>query len=154
MISFKLFIEAIHKAISGASDTLAARNEELLDKYFYKDDYGNENIADNQILHPHMVEMEYPTLDSEGKVEKGRIQVPLITMAPLCAVKVEKTTLSADFDLSVVDNEVQISFLNGKRSKDGNYCGKLEIVISQQDPPEGLDLLVNAYNNILKRQLS
>lgn len=154
MISFKLFIEAIHKAVSGAADTLADRNNELLDKYFYKEANEDGNSPEDDILHPRMVEMEYPTLNSEGNVEKGCIQVPLITMVPLCAIKIEKATLSAEFDLSVEDNDLQISFPNGGRSKDGNSCGKLDIVISQQDAPQGMELLVNGYNNILKRQLS
>lgn len=33
MISFKLFVEAIHHAIVSASDSLMDKNEGLLDKY-------------------------------------------------------------------------------------------------------------------------
>ena len=36
MISFKLFVEAIHHAIVSASDSLMDKNEGLLDKYFEK----------------------------------------------------------------------------------------------------------------------
>ena len=44
MISFKLFVEAIHHAIVSASDSLMDKNEGLLDKYFEKPVAGRGKI--------------------------------------------------------------------------------------------------------------
>ena len=57
MISFKLFVEAIHHAIVSASDSLMDKNEGLLDKYFEKpvDGEGKNkggNLSTTQSLRP------------------------------------------------------------------------------------------------------
>ena len=64
MISFKLFVEAIHHAIVSASDSLMDKNEGLLDKYFEKpvDGEGKNKGA----LVPKIVQLEYPALDDTG----------------------------------------------------------------------------------------
>lgn len=66
MISFKLFVEAIHHAIVSASDSLMDKNEGLLDKYFEKpvDGEGKNKGA----LVPKIVQLEYPALDDTGAV--------------------------------------------------------------------------------------
>ena len=60
MISFKLFVEAIHHAIVSASDSLMDKNEGLLDKYFEKPAVGAGK--DKGALIPKIVKLEYPTL--------------------------------------------------------------------------------------------
>ena len=59
MISFKLFVEAIHHAIVSASDSLMDKNEGLLDKYFEKPVVGVGK--DKGALIPKIVQLEYPT---------------------------------------------------------------------------------------------
>lgn len=154
MISFKLFVEAIHRAVNEAADSLAKRNEELFGKYFYGTLPTNEPQTGKQVLNPKMINLEYPMLDSEGRVIKGEIQVPLITIVPVSATKIEKATLTAEFELSVADEEVQINFFDTTQHKSDTAYGKLEVVISPQDIPKGLELLISGYNNILKRQIS
>ena len=65
MISFKLFVEAIHHAIVSASDSLMDKNEGLLDKYFEKPAVGAGK--DKGALIPKIVKLEYPTLDDVGR---------------------------------------------------------------------------------------
>ena len=69
MISFKLFVEAIHHAIVSASDSLMDKNEGLLDKYFEKpvDGEGKNKGA----LVPKIVQLEYPALDDTGAPSSG-----------------------------------------------------------------------------------
>ncbi|MEL5892720.1 hypothetical protein AAE250_04340 [Bacteroides sp. GD17] len=71
MISFKLFVEAIHRAVSEAADSLVKRNEELFDRYFYKTSPAGDANAESQALTPKTISLEYPMLDSEGGVVKG-----------------------------------------------------------------------------------
>ena len=72
MISFKLFVEAIHHAIVSASDSLMDKNEGLLDKYFEKpvDGEGKNKGA----LVPKIVQLEYPALDDTGAVTTTTVQ--------------------------------------------------------------------------------
>ena len=137
MISFKLFVEAIHHAIVSASDSLMDKNEGLLDKYFEKPAVGVGK--DKGALIPKIVQLEYPTLDDAGAVTTTTVQVPLITLVPVTASKIEKATVTAEFALEVINNELQISFPNNKSSENATV-GKLEIVISPQELTDGLEL--------------
>lgn len=153
MISFKLFIEAIHQAISRAVSSLSDRNKELLDAYFEKTTPEDESENGQQILNPKAITLGYPMLDNDGNVIKGEIQVPLITIVPVCGTKIEKATLTTEFGLNVANDEVQINFVDATQHNSIAAYGKLEVVISPQEPPKGLELLINGYNNILKRQI-
>ena len=141
MISFKLFVEAIHHAIVSASDSLMDKNEGLLDKYFEKpvDGEGKNKGA----LVPKIVQLEYPALDDTGAVTTTTVQVPLITLVPV----------TAEFALEVINDELQISFPNKKISENATV-GKLEIVISPQELTDGLELIIEGYANALKRQIT
>lgn len=150
MISFKLFVEAIHHAIVSASDSLMDKNEGLLDKYFEKPGGAKEGTG---ALIPKIVKLEYPTLDDAGGVVTTTVQVPLITLVPVTASKIEKATVTAEFALEVVNNELQISFPNNKTSENATV-GKLEIVISPQELTDGLELIIDGYANALKRQIT
>lgn len=163
MISFKSFVEAVHSAIIEASNTLMDKNVGLLDKYFEETSRvvqpeGSAPITKSTLV-PKNVILEYPLLTADGNVETTEIQVPLITMVPLSMSQIEKATLTADFELEIVDGELQLSFpvrknekMFGKKSK--STSGKLEIVISPQQSSEGLKLIVEGYEAVLKRQLS
>ena len=162
MISFKSFVEAVHSAIIEASSTLMDKNVGLLDRYF-KDapaKTGDDEKTSNELsksLTPKTVTLEYPTLNADGSVETSEIQVPLITMVPLSMSKIEKATLSADFDLEIINDELQLSFprrSEGIFSKKGRRTtGALEIIISPQEPSEGLAEIVDAYESVLKQQI-
>lgn len=169
MISFKLFVSAIHDAIMGANDALMDKNVSILDKYFTEttepasSDVGTEVPTSNQnkILVPKTVVLQYPNLTSSGEVEMTDVHVPLITLVPLSMTKVEKTTLTADFDIEIVDGDLQLNFINRSAMSSGIFKksksttrGTLEIVLSPQESTEGLKLLVDGYEAIIKRQIS
>ena len=144
MISFKLFVEAIHHAIVSASDSLMDKNEGLLDKYFEKPAVGVGK--DKGALIPKIVQLEYPTLDDAGAVTTTTVQVPLITLVPVTASKIEKATVTAEFALEVINNELQISFPNNKSSENAT--------VSPQELTDGLELIIEGYANALKRQIT
>jgi hypothetical protein len=105
-------------------------------------------------LTPKTVVMEYPR-ETENGMESVEVQVPLLTLAPLSMSKIEKATLIADFELEIVDDEVQICFIDEKRRrrKDHATRGSLEITISPQDPSEGLKILIEGYEKALRSQI-
>jgi hypothetical protein len=163
MISFKSFVTAIHDAIVGASNELMDKNISLLDKYFTETTIpasaDDTDTCDKTVLKPKTVIMEYPHMNAAGNLENLEIAVPLITLAPLNLSQIEKVTLTADFDLELSGNEVWLSLAGehgagGLFKKHRSNSTKLEITLVPQETPEGMKMLVEGYEAILKRQLS
>lgn len=162
MISLKLFITAIHDALISASDSLMDANVRLLDKYFIETNNNTTNPTldqprDKKTLVPRTVTLEYPYINSEGKLENLEVAVPLITLVPFTMSQVEKAKFTANFEMEVVDGELQLNFSSSPRKgffRKKPKTGNLEITLTQQETPEGLRLLVEGYDAILKRQIS
>lgn len=161
MISFKSFINTIHDAILSASTSLMDKNLALLDNYFYETQEpatDSENPTDTKILlRPKTVVMEYPHPNAEGGVDNLEVSVPLITLAPINLSQIEKVTLTADFDMELQGEDVWLSMPSehgiGLFKKPRPNTTKLEITLTPQDTPEGLKMLVEGYEAMLKRQL-
>lgn len=136
MISFKLFVEAIHHAIVSAGDSLMDKNCGLLDTYFEKTSVVEEGEF-GEALVPKIVKLAYPALDDTGAVTTATVQVPLITLVPVTASKIEKATVTAEFALEVVDDELQISF-PGEKSSGHVTVGKLELLYLLKNLLRGL----------------
>lgn len=170
MLSFKSFVSAIHDAILKANDALMDKNTELLDKYFEqktigvvdadkKPVYDKDGVQQQKkILEPISVVMDYPIIDDDGNQQNIDVHVPLITLVPISTSQIEKATLTADFDMEIVDGDLQIDF-TGKQKSGGVFKktkkskGNLEITISPQDTSEGLRLLIEGYETLIKRQI-
>jgi hypothetical protein len=171
MMNFKKFVGAIHDAILKANEALMDKNTDLLSKYFVETtvasiDNENKPILDGNgqpiqktILEPISVIIDYPFVDDKGDLQKTEIHVPLITLVPLSTSQIEKAILKADFQMQIVDDELQLDFVYRNGSKSGLFKnskgskGSLEIVISPQDTSEGLKLLIEAYDTLLKKQI-
>lgn len=162
MISLKSFVTAIHDALIGASNTLMKENEALLDKYFIENPAagtvasGEGGPIDKKALVPRTVTLTYPHMTADGTMQYVEVAVPLITLVPLTLAQVDKAKFTANFEMEVVDGELQLNFANTSRSlfKRKTKTGNLEITLSHQDTPEGLRLVVEGYDAILKRQIS
>lgn len=171
MISFKAFINTVHYAIMGANDLIMDKNIGLLYKYFdettveSKDEKGNllkdsnDQTITKKVMVPKSVILEYPSLTEEGESIVNEVHVPLITLVPLTTSKIEKATFSADFELQIIDNELQIDFVNSSKKgslfkKSKTSIGKLEITVTPQESSDGLKLLIEEYEALLKKQIS
>lgn len=166
MISLKQFISAIHEAIITAGDTLMEKNIGLLDKYFEektseeKDETGT--IITKTNLTPKIVILEYPSVKSNGTefvTEIKEVHVPLITLVPLRMSKIEKAVLTVDLDMEIEKGDIEVNFASKKHDgglfrKSKKTSAKLEIIISPQESTDGLKLLVEGYESILKRQIT
>lgn len=186
MISFEKFVNAIHGAILKANEALMDRNTQLLDKYFLEmkelhppqsapegpasesgDDESQgapeaaaDYLAPTGILSAKSVVIQYPHQTSNG-IEYAQVHVPLITLVPLTMSQIEKATMTAEFDMEIVDGELQLNFTNsstktprrlGKRRR--MTRGKLEITLAPHETPEGLKILVQGYEAALKSQIA
>jgi hypothetical protein len=158
MINFKAFIHAIHGAILEANNTLMNKNQDVLNQYFEATPYSGEDDKEKTILKPKTVSLEYPHVDADGNLQLTEILVPLITLAPLNLSQIDKVTLTSEFEMKINGNELEIEFSDRKsggflRKNRDTKLGKIEIVIKPQDSSEGIKILVEAYENALKRQL-
>jgi len=141
-----------------AGDTLMDKNIGLLDKYFEESKTPEKNLIAKTVV------LEMHSLGVDGSTQTNQVHVPLITLVPLTTTRIEKATLTADFEMEIVEGELQLDFKNrsagglgigGLFSKpDKKKIGRLEITIAPQETPEGLRLMVEAYESALKRQIS
>ena len=107
--------------------------------------------------------MAYPVKGKDGKITNKEVQVPLITLVPLTFSKIEEFRLKANLQLHEVDDEVQVRL--GKSSSPAlpegegdsppgvTNVGSVEIVIKPSQIADGLQQVVDAYENVLKTQL-
>lgn len=107
-------------------------------------------------LSPKSVVVEYPH-QTENGIEFVEVHVPLITLSPMAMSHIEKATLTANFEMQIVDGELQLNFSDRSRGgfskKSKTSHGKLEITITPQESSEGLKQLIEGYENALKSQI-
>jgi hypothetical protein len=155
MISFKSFIAAIHDAIVQAGDSLMDKNVNLLNQYFTEKT--DEKDPTQKTLVPKTVTLEYPAVGPDLQPVIRKVDVPLITLVPLTASRIEKATLTAEFEMEMADGQVQLDFTSKSRrglfKNSKSSIGRLEITISPQATPEGLNALIQAYESVVKAQL-
>ena len=161
MIDLKQFVQAIHDAILLANNSLMDKNLDLLDKYFDKY-YADPNIENDKNSYvPKTVILDYPLPTSEnsgGNVTRTQVHVPLITMVPLSMSQIEKAVIRAQFEMEIINDELQLNFVSKKSGglfggkKDDHHC-EIEITISPQEMPDGLKVVVEGYDAMLKRQI-
>jgi hypothetical protein len=127
------------KALSGNSDDSTAANSARIPG----------------TLSPKSVVVEYPHQTANG-IEFIEVHVPLITLVPLSMSQIQKATVTANFEMEIVNDELQLNFTNkskgmGRKSK--KTWGKLEITITPQESSDGLKQLVEGYEQALKSQI-
>lgn len=156
MISLKSFIAAIHEAILQAGDSLMDKNIGLLDRYF-TEKTEKTDAKEQKTLEPKTVTLEYHALDKDLKTVIRKVEVPLITLVPLTTARIEKATLTADFEMELADGQVQLDFSSKARrglfTKSKGTIGRLEVTITPQDTPEGLNAVIEAYETAVKAQI-
>lgn len=151
MISLKSFIKSIHDAVISASDTVSDRNKSMIDTYF---EHSKSEGTSKEIMSPRMIVLEYPTLGPEGKEIVQEVNVPLITLIPLQIGQVEQATITAEFDIFETDGELELGF-SSKTGSDQNSNGKhakLEVIVKPHEMPEGIQIIVDGYERVLRRQ--
>lgn len=170
MISFKSFVKAIHSAIVESSDQLMGKNLEIFHKYFENKE---EEVVEadgtkkkKSTLVPRTVTLTYPQTNeiSDNEVSKGYtlkmapVEVPLVTLVPLTLCNIEKATFTAEFEMEIVNDALQINFVKPRTEfisrSSGHNTGKLEITLKPHDTSEGLKTLIESYENFLKRQIT
>lgn len=149
MIEFKSFVEAVHRSVSDAAEAIGNKNKELLERYFTK----SVREDGSEILEPRMVKMSVPELDEDGNMVDRTVSVPLVSLVPFASSQIEKATFSAEFRLFTEDGKLCLAFPGEKLPKGPSTSGRLEVTISPTESTEGIQRLIDAYNDALTRQL-
>lgn len=162
-IRLDTFVKAIQGAILGANEALMKQNEKLLEQYFV-DNEGKaldlDNATKNEVteIHPRSVKFDYPVeTDSDKPSDQFiKIDVPLITLVPLSMSQIDKTTLTSHFKVNAIDSNgdgnedaLEVEFVD---SKDMG-TGTLEVTLCPHEVAQGMRLLIEGYDAILKRQI-
>lgn len=168
MISFKSFVKAIHSAIVDSSDQLMSKNLEIFNKYFENkeeeviDTNGNKKMKSTLV--PRTVTMTYPETNEISDSDENKyslkmapIEVPLVTLIPMTLCNIEKAVFTAEFEMEILNDALQINFIKSQSSvlprSTGKNTGKLELTLSPHETAEGLKVLIESYETFLKRQI-
>ena len=165
MISLRHFIKAIHDAIVTAHDSVLKNHEQIVAQFFEErsvvgeDEAGegsDEDRAGVTSLVPKTVAVAFPLTDKDGNVTSIPVHVPLLTLVPLSNARIEKATISVEFDLEAHQNEegenvLELTF--AKQGPDDSKSSKMELTIGPMEAPDGVKILVEGYEGVLKRQM-
>ncbi|WP_223670413.1 DUF2589 domain-containing protein [Kangiella shandongensis] len=160
-------IDDLAKSAISAISELDSQNEEEEQKIkdilnSLSDALKKSGHSNSGALIPRCVDIGYPNITSEGG-ESHNVRVPLLSLVPLNSIQLSKLKFTTDLALSVVDDELQISFPEQKKagllkkSKESDnadsHHATLEVVIDCIEPPQGLKKLVEGYDRALRAQI-
>ena len=132
------------------------RNTGLLERYFHLGDSDTLDDAINKKseLYPKVVKIDYPIneQDNNGSADFVQISVPLITLVPLSMSQIDKVVLTNHFKTTGADannNSLKIEFASSQEESNGT----LEVHMCPHEIAQGMRLIVEGYDAILKRQI-
>lgn len=103
------------------------------------------------------VTVQYPIL-VDGEIQYKDVHIPLVTLVPLNFSSIEEVKLSTDIEIFADNDDLQINF--GKSSSVSKFLnsrkrapGHLEITLKPDEGPEGVKLLIDGYERILRAQI-
>lgn len=132
------------KALADARDALSGGK--------FSADTEHAEMPDSYI--PKLVSIQFPFFTENG-VEYKDIHVPLITLVPITSTEIKEVTLETDIVISESDDEVHLNFERKLFSQMmGNAKpGRLTIKVAPRDPAEGLQIVIDGYEKLLRSQI-
>jgi hypothetical protein len=166
MIKFKALMNAIHQSIHSAAQAVEAEGVKHIETFFdaIKNDdikQDDDNTApETRITHrPKMVAMAFPSRTDKG-IESVMVNVPLITLSPVSSPRIQEVKFKAELDVSTnEDNELMVAFANSNKRGLLSHCDhrvtntSIEITLKGNEPPEGLQLVIEGYEKALRSQI-
>lgn len=103
---------------------------------------------------PKLVSVQFP-FTTENGIEYRDIHIPLLTLVPVTSTEITEVTLESDIVISESNDEVHLNFERKLFSQMmGNAKpGRLKIKISPRDPAEGLQIVIDGYEKLLRSQI-
>ena len=155
MLSFEKLVDAVREAVVKANETLMDANIGILDKYFKPSDVEG-------VLEAKMVSIKMPQQTIDG-MEEIEVKVPLITMVPMTTSRIKKLKFSADLEIYIKDDKLQVDFnklkteknlfKNKKNSDIQTHNAHIELEIEPTESSEGIKRLIEGYEKQLRAQI-
>ena len=145
------------RSIKSSEDKDKAREALLKARDAIKGD-NNEDIAQSlSQLKAKEVTVQYPIL-VDGEIHYKDVHIPLVTLVPLNFSSIEEVKLKTEIEIFADDDDLHINFgKSGSLSKFVNSRkrapGHLEITLRPDEGPEGIKLLIDGYERILRAQI-
>lgn len=162
MIEFRALIHAIHKSVRDAAKAVEGETNDFIDRFFERDHAAKHINPDSNepVLKPKTCTVEFPSRTPDG-LEVVQAQVPLITLTPISAPKIEEVKFTTDLEITVDDNDkLLVAFPGPKKpsffSRDEireTSNARIEITLTGGEPPEGLKKLIEGYERALRAQI-
>ena len=126
------------------------------------DDESTEGVF---IYRPKMVAMAFPSQGSDG-VESTIVNVPKITLSPISSPRIKDVKFSANLEVTTEENdgkegneELKVAFRPPQVTGGENMVTKdstnthIEINLVGHEPPEGLQKIIEGYEQALRAQI-
>lgn len=164
MIKMDALVHAIQSAVVGANSELQGQSQEFLDRFFLPvagKEESDDEPSSRDVLRPRYVTMEYPTETSKG-IKTLLVDVPLISLVPIVHSRIKEVTFRSALEVTnEEDGSLSISFPSGAAKKSGffskenpaGHVAEVEIKITGDETPDGLQRLIEGYNRVLRAQI-
>ena len=161
MIRLESLVGAIQQAVTSANQGLQDQSGQFLQRFFTETGEEHSDNAGKSVLRPNYVTMEYPRETSKG-IETLLVDVPLISLVPVVSSRIKEVTFRSALEVSHdVDGGLNISFPSGKKKSTGlfgkeapeTHVAELEIKLTGDETPDGLQRLIEGYNRVLRAQI-
>ena len=131
MIQFKTLVEAINQSIQYAARSVEQNRIDRINQFFDLEKDNNGNVTS---YIPKSTTTEFLTRTTKG-IETVKVQVPLIVLSAIASPHISKT-----------DNneELFVEF---------EPISKIEILLKNDETPEGLKKVIEGYERALRAQI-
>ncbi|KZN40862.1 DUF2589 domain-containing protein [Pseudoalteromonas luteoviolacea] len=162
MIEFQSLMKAIHKGVKDASKAVEGETIDFVKRFF--DEHENEE-GKAPSYSPKTCTMQFPSRTEDG-IDTVDAEVPLLALVPISSPRITEVKFKTDLEISTNDQDkLMVTFAKnttkfGFRDKiigpsggENTANAQLEIILTGNEPPEGLKKLIEGYERALRAQI-
>lgn len=117
----------------------------------------NEEVLPFGSLVPKTVAIQYPEITTSG-VDMKMVQVPIIALVPVVQTQISEIKVRTNMQIHAKGNKLKVSFdsstaQNDKKNPETGTQTTLEMTITPNNGPEGLQQIIKGYERVLRAQI-
>ncbi len=172
MIKFQALMQAIHQSIHDAARAVEEQGIKHIDDFFElieADDDEKEQGSSGKnakTYRPKTYSMEFPSRTPDG-IKTVVVEVPLITLSPISSPRISEVKFTTKLEVtSDESDQLYVAFPMSPKQKKQGFFSKpesssspdstnttIEITLKGDEPPEGLQKLIEGYERALRAQI-
>ncbi|KZN37898.1 DUF2589 domain-containing protein [Pseudoalteromonas luteoviolacea] len=162
MIEFQSLMKAIHKGVKDAAKSVEGETIDFVKRFF--DEHENEE-GKAPSYSPKTCTMQFPSRTEDG-IDTVDAEVPLLALVPISSPRITEVKFKTDLEISTNEQDkLMVTFAknttkSGFRDKiigpsggENTANAQLEIILTGNEPPEGLKKLIEGYERALRAQI-